>query len=346
MKPKSNRLRTPDLRLRTLKSNRPRTSDPGPRTLIRTPDFGPWTLIIALLMLAACETPIQVDLPEQDPALVVNSLFTPDSTWNVNVSTSVVYDEQINPRDVNDAIVEIFDGDRLVERLESAGTGGVYVSPGNLKPEAGRIYTLRVKASGFDEVVGVGSAPEPIPTGGLVFEGEAFVRFEYQYSVTMDIQDIPDRKNYFGLYTLQLHKEYQGNSLLSEHYNNGFFKTRDAVLAEQDVFEPEESYFEDSFFTDELFEGRSHTLDFRVIGFQTLEAEPELSPDNTHIEIEHYVNLMTLSEDMYKYWKTTQDQDDLSDDPFATPVQAHSNLSNGFGIFAGYSQQRFRVGEE
>ena len=49
------------------------------------------------------------------------------------------------------------------------------------------------------------------------------------------------------------------------------------------------------------------------------------------------VILSTLSEDFYRYKKTFRAQQVNGDNPFAQPAQIYTNVQNGLGIFAGYS---------
>ena len=57
------------------------------------------------------------------------------------------------------------------------------------------------------------------------------------------------------------------------------------------------------------------------------------------------VTLRTLSEDYYNYKITGSLQQNTSDNPFAQPVNVHDNIDDGFGIFAGYSEHNYSVGE-
>ena len=50
---------------------------------------------------------------------------------------------------------------------------------------------------------------------------------------------------------------------------------------------------------------------------------------------------MAVSEDYFLYRKTVTLQNSVVDNPFAEPVPVHSNMTGGFGIFAGYRAETF-----
>jgi hypothetical protein len=54
------------------------------------------------------------------------------------------------------------------------------------------------------------------------------------------------------------------------------------------------------------------------------------------------VILRTISEDYYKYKTTLQQQNHLSGDPFAQPLNIYNNIENGFGVFAGYNESIYK----
>jgi hypothetical protein len=55
---------------------------------------------------------------------------------------------------------------------------------------------------------------------------------------------------------------------------------------------------------------------------------------------EYWLEVTGMSEDYYKYQKTTIKQVENKNNPFASVIEVHSNITNGVGIFAGYNRQK------
>lgn len=58
---------------------------------------------------------------------------------------------------------------------------------------------------------------------------------------------------------------------------------------------------------------------------------------------EAWVELYSLSQEMYRYQTSYLNQIINEQDPFAEPVQVYSNIHNGIGIFAGYQTERIKI---
>jgi hypothetical protein len=59
----------------------------------------------------------------------------------------------------------------------------------------------------------------------------------------------------------------------------------------------------------------------------------------TDFKEEYWLEITGMSEDYYKYQKTYIKQVETKDNPFASVIEVHSNITNGVGIFAGYNRQ-------
>jgi hypothetical protein len=54
------------------------------------------------------------------------------------------------------------------------------------------------------------------------------------------------------------------------------------------------------------------------------------------------LEIYKLSNDLYKYIKSVNKQQQVGDNPFSEPVFVYTNIKNGLGIFAGYSVVSYR----
>lgn len=301
-------------------------------------------IYLLAVLLAACETVVDVKLPPHEAQLVAHSLFVPDSLWRVNVSTTAPTTGFQEPGFVDDATVEIWDGDRHVERLTPIGQG-TYTSAAN-RPAPDKTYTLRVSAPAMGSSEGTSAVPLAArvtafnqqnieeDTGGNF--GRRIMRIE------LTVDDPAGDRNYYGLQVLQhrLVVNSATGEVSSLPQTTFTFASNDPALGEADVFDPEKKRYDEAIFSDDLFDGRPHTLDFEI------EYTVDLRDTDVKIERSFVVLFMAVSADYFNYWKTAELQNTVGDNPFAEPVRVHSNMTGGLGIFAGYRVQAFPLAEE
>lgn len=294
-------------------------------------------------VLAACETVVDVAPPPHDPKLVAQSFFTPDSLWVVRVSHTVPFTDAGPPELVDDATVEIWDGERLVAQPTRSDTG-TYVAIGR-GARPGRTYTLRVDVPDFPSIEGRGALPGPVPVGAFQTTpvqpaDTASRRRITQIDITLD--DPPDVNNFYGLLVLQARwREDRQTGQLTPMMPSLFpFQSSDPALGESafDFLSTEQTLYREAFFTDGLFDGSTYTIDFTI---QYDAPRPEAP---VVIQRVFAIALLSVSEDFYRYWKTANEQALTNENPFAEPLRVHSNMTGGFGVFAGFRYRIFPVG--
>jgi len=87
-------------------------------------------------------------------------------------------------------------------------------------------------------------------------------------------------------------------------------------------------------FTNRLLEGGQHVLE---VFFE--DPSGLLAPWDDEVPFELNVQVLTLSEELYRYQKSLRLYQQGENDIFGmhSPAQVYSNVSNGAGIFAGFS---------
>ena len=60
----------------------------------------------------------------------------------------------------------------------------------------------------------------------------------------------------------------------------------------------------------------------------------------TDLKEEYWLEVTGMNEDYYMYMKTYIKQVENKNNPFASVIEVHSNITNGVGIFAGYNRQK------
>ena len=293
---------------------------------------------ILVLAFSGCELIINPDLPEHTPRLVIKAFFTPDGGWAASVSRSVgILDPSPGPeRLVTGANVELLSDSRIVDRLPFFYRERVYASEKPL--QAGRSYSLRVSAPGFETVHATDTAPPPVPTSIESYRvetsdpapGEPGVSAITNFRITLQIQDPPGEENRYQIRVIA--PDRSGRFDLR-------FSTKDpSIIADNRIEDPvlegvEPFVGSEPFFKDVLFDGESHEIELSSTNY-TVEAS---------LERRIWVEVRFVSETYYKHLRSALLHKTTDDNPFAEPVRIHSNIENGYGIFAGYSARTFEL---
>ena len=291
-------------------------------------------ILIALSVLAllfwTCEREVEWDTSDYEPKLVVNALFSPDSTWIVEVSESRPVTASTPAVPVEDAIVTVYDvtdAEPLAVLSYSSATSSntsIYRSSG-LKPVPGIRYQLTVEKADYALPIESTSDLPPEPTvTGYQLNTELLSNFEFRGSIDLTFDNPAGETNYYHLVLRRPQYIFEnGNPTLTGYTTEEF--TLSNFPGAIDFFQ--EGYL----FTDEDFDGSSKTL--------TLQLNTTFNPlteDYDHF----FVELRGVSQDYYEYHRTANEQ---YYSPINKYVEIHSNIENGLGIFAGYQAASTKV---
>ena len=294
------------------------------------------SLLLAALALAACETAVDIALPEEEPRLVVNALFHADSLWAVGVSASRSVLTDVRPEPVTQATVEVLEGGEVVETLAYRRASDLYRSRRH-RPQAGRTYTVRVSAPGFPTAEATATVPEPLPFSidvRRVEDGYDAPSDVQAHEIAVTFSDPGGTANYYALGVYRIIEIGRVRAYSSIGFSSGDAVLRENRLVDDDLFEVDgDPYYDRAYFDDDAIDGETYTVTIRAASF-----------DEPGVDDRYFVVLESLSEDFYEYLRTREISDYTGENPFAEPVSVHSNIEDGFGIFAGYatSAERFR----
>ncbi len=287
---------------------------------------------ITLLLVGGCETSVDIDFPSLRPLIVVNSLFQPGQRWEIHVSEALSTAQGIDAvRFITHATAVILEEGRVVAPLYHNGDG-FYRSSNGHRPVVGTSYTLRVSAPGYEDIEAVGAIPEPVL---VAFTHEITRRSasSADFEVTIRLTDPPDQDNYYYIAAVFSRFVNQGSTSI----NHLSFHTEDAAILVESgealgLNGPGE--FGDAVFSDALFDGVSHDVVLEI-------TTPLEDPSVFRGTLEVY--LYSVSKTYYDYMTTYNVHEDVRGNPFAEPVQVHTNVQNGFGIFAGFIPYRLEI---
>lgn len=286
-------------------------------------------MVGSILLLASCTMVVPVDLPDQEPRLVVNSFLKSGDLIQVRVTRSQplsigYYDTFHVVR--NATVILITDGTQR-DTLDFDHSFETYSRLGKTA-QIGRSYRLEVSAAGFTPVHAEATVPQPVAIDSLRIE--KYVRTNSDNILESDLfitfSDPAGLDDYYGMRI-----SFEPKDVGSEY--DLCFATRDPVLNNgTDIFNQVDPIFYCGTvrFRDNLIDGSRYTATVNINEYDL----------NDQMEGTIHVQLLSYSEDLYRYVVSTELQYDIGNNPFAEPVIVFNNITNGFGIFAGQSSHK------
>ena len=336
------------------------------RLLIWQPVF------IISVFLFGCTRSIEIPFPDPKPRIVVNGLFTSDSTWKIHISQSgSLEDTAFLFPPITNAKLNLYENDVYIG-------SPVHFSNGNYRldsyPSIGKTYKLTVEAPGFSSVEAVDSLPGRVKNPGGFWNLETPVPLidEYGTSYTsfllnLGFEDISQERNFYHL------------SVFKRDSCTCFFPRSQTQLEntlmdqlsrlELDVDEPlsdpnsrksgialiQDISFKDSrkeinfyldsmalFYILEVPASNSDSIDRNYFNTITYGQLPP-TPESPRLFIKLYADFRSISETLYQYEVSYFRQSYGTADPFYEFGNVYSNIKNGLGIFAGYQRELIEI---
>ena len=282
--------------------------------------------LILFFFLYSCETVVNVDLPEHESKLVANSFINPDSLMSIHISNSLSILDNGNLKNIENAIVEVYENNNLVETLQHSSNGN-YTSV-NKYPAVGNTYQISASANGYDNITTSTIIPAPIAINSFNMKDSVFMDNygSTQASLNITFND-PHNRNYYLLEIFETDTTADTTFYHPENpFNYYYIYSDDPAIGE-------EQYGNAILFDDEFFNGKSYQLTVKFDSY-FFNANPGSLV---------YVRLKSANEDFYLYKKTFAAHQQNKGNPFAEPVQVYNNIKNGFGIFGGYSSYTVQI---
>lgn len=319
----------------------------------------PFRSCLALLILfCACEIPADIEVSDKyAPKLVVNSFFTPDSIWSVRLSKSVALNEPALTSDlfIRDANITIQGESGYQETLVHVGNGE-FRSELGIRPIEGELYTINATSAQLSSVQSTSLSPK-LQSAFLEIAVLDSNRFgQKQYQLKFSVTDLP-KKSYYRLelqQVLPLCQEKIGSTIYTSVYDHPdgvpdyyslYFDSSDPSFYHDASLldEPPNALsfdadvpFDTPYFSDRLFENSVREFE---IYFQSYRLETEI-PHRFRL----IVSALSHEQVFHDRSLILQDEYLFSGDPlFNTPINLYSNVEGGLGIFAGYSNNTYRI---
>ncbi len=307
-------------------------------------------LFFLLAMLSSCNREIEFDFPDVEPAIVINSIITPESPISVSISAvmpiapesyNVVNDTQENgdiyslhvPKPkycIEDASVLIYEDGVLLCSLEYEGEG-YYVS--DKYPKVGSTYTLVVNAPGYKECKATTTLYNMPVLSNMSFRDTVTVDEEgYPLSrLSLTIKDTIPSRNFYEMSCRAVSDKYDVEYEWI-YFNSS--RNTDKVLTQSECLPFNNRVL---LFTDDYFSSGNHNLEV-IYNYLMYVAMAKYDLE---------ITVKSISESYYEYRRSRMMQEYHEEDFFedlangetlsSIPVDIYSNIENGYGIFASYS---------
>jgi len=316
--------------------------------------------IALVVTMSSCEQVIDLDDPDFESRIVINSLFSSDSPWSVEVTRSYNVLETHSTNPIGNAEVHIFDQNHEHKfQLEHVGDG-IYQKGDNL-PSPARGYYIEVRVG--DQVA---TAYSYVPQKSSItinalqdVADESNAGFEIDFS----IEDNSNFESYFIWDIVSI----DGKSTEEENLSEVFIKTLNGNHESID--------FDGDVVAGGLVGNGAYNAKFNSLQFGSFESTPWQNAsnastqttetangsgnevDNTNVTNEEVVGgdgggsvdpnqpnqhkyelrVMAISKELYDFYQSLEDYD-ANVNSINTHLQVYSNVEGGLGLIAGYSE--------
>lgn len=283
-------------------------------------------LIIVIAFAGACRKEIEnPKLPSQEPVLVVNSVIDAGQLISVEITKSRSSLSGKPYPTVSNATCKLYENGIYKEQL-SFSSDSVYTS--GLTAKAGNSYKIEVTADKHAEAAT--TVPLPVQVNDLYMNDSSQSYGNNYYCPTgfyLSFNDDPGKANFYMLNAYRVKVDSTGNSLIQQ-LTIGLKEVDDNTDADISFIGGTNlnSYYGSGYlFSDKLINGKKFEQSVELYGQCYGEGKQGDS-------LAFYVELIGVSEELYKY-KTTADMQLYAEDGFfSEPVRVYSNVSNGLGI--------------
>lgn len=296
--------------------------------------------IILIVLTFSCRKELDIDIPDNERKIVLNTIAMNDSVFSANVFRSNhVQDGKMELLYLNNATVSLFENGSLIETL-SLDSDGYYLGS-TTTAQVGHEYEITVSVPNLESVTAKATVLHQIPITSIDSTGVSNYENYYGYYeeganefITYDVkfQDIPNEKNYYRLKINApmvadtfFYYDNETDSLIYDIYYTSIYSyTEDPVI---EVWAWLDGYY---YFSDILFDGDEYEFEFgiQLPSFEDKGYKNEIIMSDISVSLEH------ISYDMFNYMRSIDMQNDTEGmEMFFQSVPVFINVENGFGIF-------------
>jgi len=278
--------------------------------------------------------------------MVLNSVFEPTyhpddiKLMSVELSSSRnILDENSSIDWITDAYVEVVDETTGAVYVLSHIQNGVYKNE-ILAPQYGHVYSIKASAEGFNDV----SATSEVPLAAIISASPTYGDFNDDgqvLTVDLQFQNIEGEQQYYVWEVVSEETTDNGFSFDSVINNPVLLASNDehteSVLADESF--QSRIFLSDDGMSQDKFQSSFSTTVEPKFGAQT--SSGSIASDYSTLSL----RVMTVSEDLYEYYKSIEVYRlrGTVNTSITQPVNIHSNVEGGLGIFAGFSAKIIHI---
>jgi|GEM_PF-2298948 len=308
------------------------------------------TYTIAIAALISCRTAIDIELPQTDSKLVLNSYQSTDSVWVFYLSASLMANSQDSLEFVKNGTITIKGDDGSSDEINGSQSTvkyqiGTYWDEfsqqlvtdtfgrriyeqyiGTTTPKSGVTYSIEAKAPGYVTVSTEVTFPTPVPvngvdTGTTLSEGWKAAKVDVRFTDPAGDSNYYDMKFHYVTYT-PVYDSINQTFDLAENRARAYYYPIETSFFDFSAFQG---------FDDGTFDGQ--TIEKSYAG----ELYYLQNPYDSLIPAYFITELRTTTVDYYLYKRSVALFDQSKGSPFAQPVQIYTNIKNGYGVVAPYT---------
>ncbi len=309
-----------------------------------------------LILFISCAKD-NITIPDTGRKITINGLITTDKLLNISISKSAYLtdessSEQVSLYSIDNAQVLIYQNNNVIDSLYFNEPSfdisfylnlyqyGNYVSK-YLFPIMGKEYKVIAKVTGMPEASSITTIPdlvkiEHVDTSRIIVANQ-FSKTNLCLKCNIEFTDPANETNY---YLFNIYKNYKESGSMNS--DNMGFLCNDPIVEEKLIGHEGNALSGDPIrgiaFTDKIINGQKSDLTVTIsctdIGLPFWIDDPNYNADGNHRKI-IYFRLYSITEEYFKYIQTLNKYNKDYDNPLADPVLVYSNVTGGYGIFAG-----------
>lgn len=292
------------------------------------------SIIFLGISLASCEKEVKFDLNNTEKSVVLNALLKSDSTIAARVTFLKGLNQYTNLEPAT-AIVKLYENDVFIEDLNPATINGFKYYISKKKLSLSHKYKITVEVDGYPMIEG----SDWIPEYATVNNGTLFITPTTnegdQYNLHFDLTDNPNTNNYYRVRVLSTYTGWgPGGPGDTTYIRPQYFSFKNADMGETDIDGYTLSY-EEYYFNDDVF--KSNATKNIQLKFSSYNGNGTTDTSTYVLEV------TSLTEASYNYFKTKSDAKYNNNDPFTEPSIVYSNIKNGLGIVGGIAHKRVNL---
>lgn len=295
---------------------------------------------IILILIISCIREIPMNQFKTAQKLSLSALLESGGDFRVKIGAATSITAVDTPW-IDNAIVLLWENGILVDTLKSEGNGSYY---SHLFISRGSIFTIEAQAEGFETL----SATDTVPAEKIGIQNVAIKKDDYidSYGDSHDklFVEFKDGKgaNFYELFFIRAYVTDTMVSIsfnFSENYMDPVIKSEGS----NEIYEPS------VIFNDKLFEDSTYIL--------SIASEMGIGTYNqffNDLKTGNYIILRNVSNTYYQFRRSLAthlynqqqkiDFEDYSSFLFdSNPEPLYSNVKNGYGIFAFYTQDAYKL---